>query len=127
MNILLDTHTVLWFLLDDDKLSSKAKLAIMSEDNNKFVSLASAWELSIKMSLGKIYFEGGMSSFFKQIYENNFEILPITLEHIMRVEYLPIHHKDPFDRLIVAAALEDDLTILTVDSNIHLYESSYIW
>jgi len=127
MNLLLDTHTILWALSDDEKMSAKAKSAILSPDNNKFVSLASAWELAIKMSLNKILFEGGVSQFLRQIENDGFEIIPICAEHIAYVETLPFHHRDPFDRLLVATASIENMTFLTADENIRLYDVNCIW
>jgi PIN domain nuclease of toxin-antitoxin system len=127
MNLLLDTHTILWALSDVQKLSDKAKSRILSPDNNKFISLASAWEVAIKISLNKLSFEGGVIRFLRQIESDGFELLPIRAEHITQVEALPFHHRDPFDRLIVATAMAENMAVITADSNIHLYDADCIW
>ena len=127
MNILLDTHTILWALSDDEKLSDKAKMEILSPENNKLVSLASAWEVAIKISLNKLSFEGGVSQFSQQIERDGFELLSIRTEHVALVETLPFHHRDPFDRLIVATAIAEGMTIITADTSMHLYDVSCIW
>ena len=127
MDLLLDTHTVLWVLSDDDKLSAKAKSEILSPDNNKYVSLTSAWEVAIKVNLDRLSFEGGAARFLYQIEKDRFKLLPICAEHIVRVETLPLHHKDPFDRLIVATAVVEGMAIVTTDANIHLYDIECIW
>jgi len=127
MNVLLDTHTILWALSDYEKLSDKAKTEILSSENNKLVSLASAWEVAIKISLNKLSFEGGVSRFLQQIERDGFELLPIRTEHVSLVETLPFHHRDPFDRLIVATAIAEDMAIITADTNMHLYDVSCIW
>jgi len=127
MNFLLDTHTILWALSDDEKLSEKAKFEILATDNNKFISLISAWEVAIKISLNKLSLEGGVVQFLRQIEGDGFELLPIRAEHIALVETLPFHHRDPFDRLIVATAIAESMTIITADANIRLYNINCIW
>ena len=127
MNLLLDTHTVLWALSDVEKLSDKAKSEILSPDKNKIVSLISAWEVAIKISLNKLSFEGGVVRFLHQIERDGFELLPIRAEHIALIEALPFHHRDPFDRLIVATAIVENMAIITADTNIRLYDINCIW
>ena len=128
MNLLLDTHAIIWALTDDQsKLSKRALEAILSPSNQKFVSLASAWELAIKLSGGKLLFEGGAKNFMFQVEDNGFLLLPILREHIIQVESLPFHHRDPFDRLLVATALCEGLTIVTADENIPAYNVPCIW
>ncbi|MCL2494910.1 MAG: type II toxin-antitoxin system VapC family toxin [Oscillospiraceae bacterium] len=128
MNLLLDTHTILWALADDEeRLSKPAREAILSPGNQKFVSLASAWELAIKISSGKLSFEGGADNFAHQVESNGFLLLPIERSHIARTETLPFHHRDPFDRLLVAAALCEGLAIVTADEHIPAYGVPCIW
>ena len=124
MNYLLDTHIVLWFLLDDKKLSENVKQKIINSNNNKFISIASTWELAIKINLGKINFDGGISVFFEEINKIGFELLPISPEYITRLENLPLHHRDPFDRLIISTAIEENMVLITADSNMGLYDVS---
>jgi PIN domain nuclease of toxin-antitoxin system len=127
MNLLLDTHTILWALSDDERLSDNAKSKILAPDNHKFVSLISAWEIAIKISLNKLLFEGGVMRFLYQIENDGFELLPIRAEHIALVETLPFHHRDPFDRLMVATAIAERMAIITADTNIRLYDINCIW
>ena len=128
MNLLLDTHTILWALADDEeKLSRRAKEAILSPGNQKFVSLASAWELAVKISISKLSFEGGVDNFMQQVDSSHFLMLPIDRTHIARVESLPFHHRDPFDRLLVASALCEGLAIVTADENMPAYGVPCIW
>ena len=128
MNLLLDTHIILWALADDEeKLSKRALQAILSPGNQKFVSLASAWELAIKISNGKLSFEGGAQNFIHEVDSNGFLMLPITGSHVAQVESLPFHHRDPFDRLLVAAALCEGLTVITADEHIPLYGVPCVW
>ncbi|MCL2105907.1 MAG: type II toxin-antitoxin system VapC family toxin [Oscillospiraceae bacterium] len=128
MNVLLDTHTILWALEENEKrLTKRAFNAILSPGNQRFVSMASAWELAIKINSGKLSFEGGAKNFICQIESNGFLLLPIERTHVCRVESLPFHHRDPFDRLLVAAALCEGLTIITADENIPHYGVPCIW
>jgi PIN domain nuclease of toxin-antitoxin system len=127
MNVLLDTHTILWALSDDEKLSEKAKSEILTPGKNKFISLASAWEVAIKVSLNKLSFEGGVLRFLRQIEIDGFDILPISAEHITMVETLPFHHRDPFDRLLIATAIVEGMVIVTADENMRLYNVNCIW
>jgi PIN domain nuclease of toxin-antitoxin system len=127
MNILLDTHTLIWFLNGDEKLSSKARLAIENPKNTKIISIASIWEISIKISLDKFRFAQGFGNFLNLIEENGFEMLPISFEHTKMVSTLEFLHRDPFDRLLIAQGLCDNLTIATKDENIKLYKVKTIW
>jgi PIN domain nuclease of toxin-antitoxin system len=128
MDYLLDTHTVIWFLRGDEQLPQSTKKMIFSENNRCCVSLASIWEIAIKISIGKFnYFDGGTIAFTNLIKTSKIEILPILTEHIFQVERLPLHHNDPFDRLIIAAAIEENLTIISRDSNFEPYPIECVW
>ena len=127
MKYLLDTHTILWFFDCLEKLSKKALDAIVGPDNKKYVSIVTAWELAIKISLGKLKFDGGVENFFSKIEENGFELLPIKEEHLRHVEILPLLHCDPFDRLLIASAVSEGMNLITADMNIHQYNTSWIW
>jgi PIN domain nuclease of toxin-antitoxin system len=116
VRLLLDTHAFLWWVADSRELSRKARAAIGSGRNQCLVSIASGWEIAIKVSLGKLRIEGALDRFLpEQIAANGFQPLPIDLKHAARVATLPFHHRDPFDRLLVAQALEEDLAIVTAD------------
>ena len=121
MKYLLDTHTILWFFDSSEKLSKKALDAIVDLHNKKYVSIVTAWELTIKISLGKLKFDGGVENFFSKIEENGFELLPIKEEHLRQVEILPLLHRDPFDRLLIASAVSEGMNLITADTNIHKY------
>ena len=128
MILLLDTHTLLWFLRDDPSLSASAKTFIEDGQNRKLVSVASCWEIAIKASLGKLELaEPARKLLEREIPENNLEILPITLVHATTVETLPLHHKDPFDRLLIAQALTEQIPVLSVDRNFDLYGIERLW
>jgi PIN domain nuclease of toxin-antitoxin system len=127
MNILLDTHAAIWFFEDDKRLSKSAIDAIYNLENMIYVSIASVWEAGIKISTGKLNFDDGINGFIETVYKNEFSLLEITPEHIKRVTELPFIHRDPFDRMMVAQAIVEDMTIMTVDENIVKYEVSHIW
>jgi len=129
MKNLLDTHSFLWFFNDDCNLSNNAKDAILNPENENFVSIVSIWELAIKMSIKKYFFDGGMPALIKTIKNNNFTILrSIKEEYVKIVKDLPFHHKDPFDRMIIATAIHEKMTLITADENIMQYnEVNKLW
>ena len=113
MKLLLDTHTALWLVNEHEKLSSNAKVMLLNEIHTLFVSIASVWEIAIKTSLGKLSgLNGGVGVFVTQINKMPIDMLPITPRHIEIVETLPFIHRDPFDRIIIAAAKAEDMTII---------------
>ena len=116
MKLLLDTHAFLWWVGATRGLSRKARAAIGSGRNECFVSIASGWEIAIEVSLGRLRVEGALDRFLpEQMAANGFQPLSIELKHAARVATLPFHHRDPFDRLLVAQALEEELAIVTAD------------
>ena len=128
MKYLLDTHTLLWITTDDPKLSKKAKNIYLDAENEILLSIASIWELAIKSSIGKITFQKDLDEFVDvHIKGNNIEILKIELPHVLRIEKLPFHHRDPFDRLIIAQAIEDNLKILGANNIFDKYKVKRIW
>ena len=127
MKYLLDTHTILWFFDHVEKLPETVFKAILDPENRKYVSIVSAWELAIKISLGKLAFEGGVSEFFNMIDENGFELLAVKDEHIKQVEALPFLHRDPFDRMLVASAVSERMSLITADDNIQRYNVEWVW
>ena len=128
MRLLLDTHTCLWFLHGDAELSGTARRLIEDMDNQRLVSLASLWEISIKMSLGKLLAGREFNDLFpRQLTANAMDLLPIKVGHIARVASLPLHHRDPFDRLLIAQSLEENLPILSADPAFDAYGVQRIW
>lgn len=128
MKLLLDTHAFLWFVLDDPKLSSPARDAIASESNEILVSPASYWEIAIKISLGKYR----LSTTFEQFWDtgighNDMTVLPIEVRHTARLIDMPFHHRDPFDRLVIAQALAEHLHLISADPRFDLYGVARIW
>jgi PIN domain nuclease of toxin-antitoxin system len=112
LNLLLDTHTFIWFINGDTRLSTKAKKEILKYSNKKFISMASIWEMAIKTRLGKLRINYPFREVFNQIEENGFEILSIIFDHTLLVSQLEFHHRDPFDRLLIAQALSENMTII---------------
>ena len=127
MDLLVDTHALVWFLNGDKKLSGKVKAAINDPNNSKIVSIASIWEIAIKISLDKFKFPKGFKNFLEMIEDNGFEILPITFKHAISVSSLEFIHRDPFDRLMIAQSKCDNLIIVTKDKNIKQYNIQTIW
>ncbi|MCY4552294.1 MAG: type II toxin-antitoxin system VapC family toxin [Candidatus Poribacteria bacterium] len=128
MKYLLDTHTLLWFLKGDKKLSDKARQLIDNPRNSKFLSIASLWEIAVKVSLGKLVLDKPFERLFpEQLYFNRIEVLDITVDSLIKLTTLPFHHRDPFDRLIIAQALVEDLPIIGTDAAFDAYEISREW
>jgi PIN domain nuclease of toxin-antitoxin system len=127
MNLLIDTHAVIWFITEDSKLPLKTKKIIENTENNCFVSIATYWEIAIKHSLGRLNLDSELENIFRIIEKTGFEILPITTNQILINAGLPHHHQDPFDRIIIAQAIQDDLKIVSTDGQFKNYQVSLIW
>jgi PIN domain nuclease of toxin-antitoxin system len=128
MRLLLDTHTFLWFVLNDRQLSEIAVNLIVDPANDVWISAASYWEIAIKVSLGKYQLPGAFDPWMEQqIQVNDFEILPIKIAHASAIATLPFHHKDPFDRLLVAQARVERLPIISVDEALDAYSVIRRW
>ena len=114
MRLLLDTHALLWWLSDDAQLPASARKLIANEKNTILVSAASAWEVAIKVRLGKLPSAADLASSFAAYLANeSFESLPISVDHAIRAGLLPGTHKDPFDRMLIAQAQAEDIPILS--------------
>lgn len=124
MKFLIDTHTFLWFINESEQLSINAKDLIES-DADILLSIASFWEIAIKVSIGKLVLPEKYEKFIpQQIRENEIEILSINIGHLNAVSSLELHHRDPFDRLIIAQALIEQISIISVDSKFDQYSVS---
>lgn len=119
MNLLLDTHVFLWAVDDSPLLSRQARLAITDGHNIVFVSAATAWEISIKKAIGKLRVP--VRNYLEELQRHRFLPLSIRTEHALAVEQLPPHHNDPFDRMLVAQAQVERLTLVTHDSRMKAY------
>ena len=128
MTVLLDTHAVLWFWWADPQLSATATALIRDPANRKLVSPATPWEVAIKVSLNKLDLGGPYRGFFPQhMSRTNFEWLPITDDHYAIVADLTFHHKDPFDRLLIAQAEWENLPIVSADAMFDMYAVQRLW
>jgi PIN domain nuclease of toxin-antitoxin system len=126
VNVLLDTHIALWAIQDSPSLTSRAREIILSPGNTIHVSTASVWEISIKFSLDHGDMPIGGKEALAYFREAGYRILPIEPEHVVEVQNLPAHHKDPFDRLLVAQALTEPMRLLTHDSLVARYSDTII-
>ena len=128
MNFLLDTHGLIWFLTGDAQLSIRARSLIEDDKNRIFISIASLWEMAIKFSIGKLNIGQSFETLFPaQLESNNIEILEISVDHLKVVCKLPFHHRDPFDRLIIAQALAEKWSVISADAVFDSYAVSRIW
>jgi PIN domain nuclease of toxin-antitoxin system len=128
MRLLLDTHAFLWFVLNDPQLSAKARLLMVDPANDLLLSPATYWEIAIKISIGKYSLPTAFESFMdQQILVNDLEILPIAVKHAAVVATLPFHHRDPFDRLLIAQALAEQIPIISGDSALDAYSVTRLW
>lgn len=128
MKLLLDTHAFLWFLEDDARLSASARTLIADGDNDIYLSIGSLWEMAIKISLGKLSISQPFESFIpEQLAINRIDLLHIAVEHAARLTALPFHHRDPFDRLLIAQALTTDMPIVGADVAFDAYGVRRLW
>jgi len=127
LKYILDTHTFIWWN-DDPQLLSEKVVALCEDPSNKlFVSLASVWEMQIKLQLKKLKLSASLESIIEQQQANNIELLTLTTQHILNLSTLPMHHKDPFDRLIISQANMDNAILLSADKNFELYDVKVDW
>lgn len=128
MRLLLDTHTLLWFFMGNPKLSNKARLLIEENQNQKLISVASVWEMSIKQSQNKLTLENTAADYIdEKIQVADFELLSINLRHLRLLSTLPFHHRDPFDRLLIAQAIQENIPVLSKDIAFDAYPVQRIW
>jgi PIN domain nuclease of toxin-antitoxin system len=123
VRFLLDTHTLLWLLAGSERVSEQTREVLADPRNAVFVSVVCAWEIAIKVALGKLEVPPDVRSWLPaEIVASRLATLPITLDHALAVEHLPPHHTDPFDRLLIAQAIAENLTIVTGDAQFERYE-----
>ncbi len=127
MKALLDTHTFLWAIAEEKRLSRRAQ-QIYTGSNDLWLSVASVWEILIKVQLGKLPLPQPAGPYLvKKLVKERIEVLPITLDHVLRTESLPQHHRDPFDRLLIAQSIEEGWPIVTADPWFARYPVDVIW
>ena len=128
MRVLLDTHSFLWLVTNDDNLSELARSVFLNPDSTLFVSAVTGFEISVKFSLGKLKLSEPPREFVENRLRNNaLTALPVTLAHTYRLANLPFHHRDPFDRLLVSQALEEDVPVLSADAILSQYGVERLW
>jgi PIN domain nuclease of toxin-antitoxin system len=128
MRVLLDTHALVWALGEPDRLSPRARATIADQATVVFVSLTSAWELAILQSLGRVRLKVPLATLFTEgLAALRFQLLPIRLPYVVGVSALPQHHRDPFDRLLVATALTEKLTVVSSDRAFRQYGVAVLW
>jgi len=127
MRYLLDTHAVIWYFQNSSELPQEIMEIIQSTENDVYICSISLWEIAIKVNLKKLKLDIAFDELIKDIKNRDFGILQIEDTYLQGLSSLPFIHKDPFDRLLIAAALADDLTIITVDENIQKYDVPWIW
>jgi PIN domain nuclease of toxin-antitoxin system len=128
VNLLLDTHAVLWFADDSPQMPEPLKALIEQDDCLKYVSIASVWEIAIKVSTGKLTLSAPIEEFIPALFRRNgFLLLPVRVEHALRIASLPFHHKDPFDRLLIAQSLVEKMPIASIEAIFDLYGVERRW
>ena len=127
MNYLLDTNALLWAMENNPLLKKKAKNAIADRQHGVYVSIASLWEISIKLSIGKLDLNQTLDDIIEEMAKQSYSVLPISIEAIRIIRTLPYYHRDPFDRVIIAQALADDLPIITSDVKFDEYGINRYW
>ena len=128
MKLLLDTHAFLWWSDEPEKLSEKVLDACQNTDNHLILSIASIWEMQIKIQLGKLKLRHPLRYLIEnQQNVNKFQILPVSVSHIYMLENLPMHHRDPFDRVLICQAVEDELLLVSKDSVLSEYPVTLYW
>jgi len=128
MRLLLDTHTFLWFIAGSLNLSDTARNLIQEQENQKFLSIAGLWEMSIKASIGKLELGMTLTELVKrEVYGNAIDLLEIRPEHLDELAKLPFHHKDPFDRLMISQSLVENIPIVSRDSAYRSYPVHLLW
>ncbi|CAA6803584.1 MAG: PIN domain nuclease [uncultured Aureispira sp.] len=131
MEYILDTHAFIWYAAGDKQLSTKARNLIdnLNNENQIFLSIVSIWEISIKLSIGKLEFKKPLKEVLdEQIELNNYQILDIKMEHTEKIIDLPFHHRDPFDRLLIGQSIIEKMPIISIDENFEKYqELSVVW
>jgi PIN domain nuclease of toxin-antitoxin system len=126
--VLLDTHALLWFVFDDARLSDTAAATIENERVTKLLSKASLWEITIKTQIGKLNLGMSLTDFFERfIINREIELIDIELGHLVVYQTLPLHHRDPFDRLLAAIARKLNIPIVSADSCFSKYDVKVIW
>lgn len=127
MNYLLDTHVLIWYANDEDFLPANVKEEINNGNNTCYTSIICLWEISIKAALGKLLLKQPIFEFANLLFKNNIVITPVTINHLQVYGTLPLHPKDPFDRILIAQSISDNLKIITKDKLFSAYTTNIFW
>ncbi len=128
MNLLLDTHAFIWWATAPEKLSPQARVSCEEVNNTLLLSVASVWEMQIKLQLGKLKLSDSLKAFIEyQKDADALHVLPIAVEHVFALDSLPLHHKDPFDRIIIAQATVEEYFVVTKDESFKMYPVKLLW
>lgn len=128
MRLLLDTHAFLWFITADPRLSATAEQAIREPENSPLLSIASVWEIAIKVNQGRLPIPQPLDRFIpKQLESNGVAVLPIELHHTYEIARMPLHHRDPFDRLLISQAISENIPLLSTDTAFDAYPVTRLW
>jgi len=127
MKLLLDTHAFLWFVAGDKRLSQPARRVMEKDDAELILSAASVWEIAIKTSLGRLTLPATVEKYVAEKLEGGFRMLPVDWSHAAAVEKMPFHHRDPFDRLLAAQALAENIALVTGDPVFRTYGVKVVW
>ena len=127
MRYIIDTQAFIWYAIGDNQLS-KTALGIIESVAIRYISIASIWEMAIKNNIGKLTFQAPFDDLItNQLTINGYEILPLELAHIFQITNLPLHHKDPFDRILIAQAISENIPIVSIDTHFKNYPVTVIW
>jgi PIN domain nuclease of toxin-antitoxin system len=127
MRLLIDTHAFIWFVENDKNLPHKIKKELEYSDNTIIVSIASLWEITIKLSLGKLLLTCDIEELIDKLFENGFELMPILPDHIIKLSTLDFIHRDPFDRIIISQGLSENIKIVRSDEVFDNYKVKRLW
>jgi PIN domain nuclease of toxin-antitoxin system len=127
MGFLLDTHALLWFIQGDPQLSDRARVIITTDTNPLYLSVASLWEITIKLNIGKLTIGHTIDEIYRLLNQLNIEVLPISQSDLEQYLTLPLHHRDPFDRLLIAQSISQNLVLVSTDSAFSAYSIQQLW
>jgi PIN domain nuclease of toxin-antitoxin system len=127
MDLLLDTHSFIWFVENDTQLTVEARNTIENHSNDIYISIAGLWEMAIKISLGKLQISISFETLLIKLIDLGFKILPITTEHILVLSKLEFHHRDPFDRLLICQSKVENIPIVSKDDIFDSYDIHRLW
>ena len=128
MDVLVDTHAFLWIITESKSLSERARQVFLDDKSRLHLSIASIWEIAIKHKLGKLSLHQSLEVFIpQQLQKNNIDVLDISMGHVLKTTTLPFHHRDPFDRLLIAQALSENWSVLSADEVFDQYSVTRVW